>query len=387
LGNRRNRTISGKKLIVGASSFIVGLATIVATVYAYRAYTNQSTSDVAVVGFEVTNHSQVPYVAREPSGAIFGTGKEEAAGAAITLRNSGQVPALLTKVKVEVLDLLSMEGCWGAGGVETTAEYDIRVPDDIASRAPPRYVEKQISFQVEGQKVDQLAITIGPSIEYDGRWPNIYVVDIWLVEHSGEEIGAGRAVLMDAGYSDAILEYASAPETHFGDSVPRCISNNVVLLDRALGMVSKERQSAEAVSLRDKLKALGYGSNISPPSAEARPVAGEESVNSWILQLSSVPISRSSDEIERARADTEQKLGLPVRVLDSSDFASLNPGFWVLYHPGNYPNGIQALDACAAGGSELDGQCVGRYLSHNAADRALTCYPSSPSGRQSHCTK
>lgn len=101
-------------------------------------------------------------------------------------------------------------------------------------------------------------------------------------------------------------------------------------------MVSRERQSDEAIALRDKLKSLGYGSNVRSHSAEVKPVAGDDSVNSWILQLSSLPLSLSSDEVERARADAEQKLNLPVRVLNSSDFASLNPGFWVLYHPGNY---------------------------------------------------
>lgn len=381
------RTTSTKKVIFGISSFIVGIATILATVYGYRAYLNQSTSDVSVVGVVVANQNEVSYIAREPSGGIFEAGKRPAAGAAITLRNSGQVPALLAKVKVEVLNLLSMEGCWGAGGVETTAEYDIRVPNDIASLAPPRYVEKQINFQVEGQKIDQLAITIGPTIEYDGRWPSIYVVDIWLVEQSRDEISAGRAVLMDTGYSDAILEYASSPENHFGDSVPSCISNNVILLDRALGMVSKERQSAEAIALRDKLKSLGYGSNVRSPSAEVKPVAGDESANSWILQLSSLPLSLSSDEVERARADVEQKLDLPVRVLNSSAFASLNPGFWVLYNSGEYSNGTQALAACTAGAPTFEGQCVGRYLSHDAGDRAFVCYPSSTAGRQSRCTR
>ncbi|MGH3984714.1 MAG: hypothetical protein ACRDST_19025 [Pseudonocardiaceae bacterium] len=213
------RKSSVKKVALGVSSFIVGAATVAATIYGYRAYVNQSTFDVSVVRLVVTNQNNVAYIAREPSGDISEAGEREAAGAAITLRNSGQVPPLLTKVKVEVLNLLSMEGCWGAGGVETTAEYDIRVPDNIASEAQSLYVEKQINFQVEGQKIDQLAIAIGPTIEYDGRWPSIYVVDIWLVEQSGEEIAAGRAVLMDTGYSDAIVEYASSPEDHFGDNV------------------------------------------------------------------------------------------------------------------------------------------------------------------------
>ena len=118
-----------------------------ATAYGYQAYVNQSTSDVSVVGVAAANQNGVPYIAREPSGDIFEAGKRPAVGAAITLRNSGQVPALLTKVKVEVLNLLSMEGYWGAGGVETTAEYDIRVPNDIASLTQPLYVEKQINFQ------------------------------------------------------------------------------------------------------------------------------------------------------------------------------------------------------------------------------------------------
>lgn len=261
--NPIRRTTSGKKIVLGISSFMAGAATIVATIYGYQAYVNQSTFDVSVVGFAVTNQNEIRYTYTGPEGEE-GTKQRAAVGAEITLRNSGQVAAFLTKVKVEVLDLRSLKGCFGGGPTKTTAEYDIQVPNDIMSQAPPRYVEKHISFQVEGQTIDRLAISIGPNIADEGRCPNIYVVDIWLVEQSGEEIGAGRAVLMDAGYSDAILKDASSGGGYYG----RCLSTNVVLLDRALSMVPEDRRSTEIVDLRDNLKALGYGNNIKSPAGD-----------------------------------------------------------------------------------------------------------------------
>lgn len=142
------------------------------------------------------------------------------------------------------------------------------------------------------------------------------------------------------------------------------------------------------MTLRDELKAVNLDGAISesPPSLPAEPAAGEDSVNTWILQLTSLPRSLGSDEVAKARVGAERELSLPVRVLDSSNFASLNPGFWLLYHPGNYSNGAQALEACAVHGLASEERCIGRYLSHDDNDRTLACFPSS-SGRVSRCNK
>ena len=69
-------------------------------------------------------------------------------------------------------------------------------------------------------------------------------------------------------------------------------------------------------------------------------------------------------------------------VLDSSQYASLRPGYWVIYYQGNFTNGVQALNFCAAHGLSTRNQCIGRYLSHDAAYIAYQCYPPAynPSG-------
>lgn len=368
--------------VLAAVGVVVG---VLGVVFAYIGYQILATADAEVVAFEAITKDGVVAESRSPVGEVSSE-RIKAAAAVITLRNSGQQPALLTKVKVEIIDLFPMAGCWGAGGVETTAEYDVRVPDDIISRDPPRYVETPVKFQVEGQKIDQLAITIGPEIVYEGHWPNIYFVEIWLVDESGAEIAAGRAVLMEGGYADAIKDFAASSREE--QSTVGCIAANLKLLDRALALVPRDRQSPEAATLRDELTALNLhgASNISISPQPVAPVAGEDSVNTWILQLTSFPRSLDSREVERARVDMERELGFPVKVLDSSNFASLNPGFWFLYHPGGYSDGSQALGACAANGLTSEERCVGRYLSHDARDRALICFPAS-SGKISRCNK
>jgi hypothetical protein len=63
------------------------------------------------------------------------------------------------------------------------------------------------------------------------------------------------------------------------------------------------------------------------------------------------------------------------RVLNSSQFASLRPGYWVIYYAAAFADGTQALGYCAEHGRATSTQCIGRYLSHDAADYRYQCYP------------
>jgi len=69
-------------------------------------------------------------------------------------------------------------------------------------------------------------------------------------------------------------------------------------------------------------------------------------------------------------------------VLNSSDYASLVAGFWVIYYRANFTNGQEAVAFCAAHGFTTARECIGRYLSHSAADKGYQCRPpaASPSG-------
>ena len=45
------------------------------------------------------------------------------------------------------------------------------------------------------------------------------------------------------------------------------------------------------------------------------------------------------------------RLQIPsAQVPDSSQYASLNPGYWVVYYAASFTHGTQALDYCAAHG-------------------------------------
>jgi hypothetical protein len=103
----------------------------------------------------------------------------------------------------------------------------------------------------------------------------------------------------------------------------------------------------------------------------------EASADSWIVQLASIEQTTSLSEVERRRSAAEARLDRPVYVLDSSDFASLRPGYFVLYNPGPYLDGAVALAVCTDAGLP-DDDCFGRYLSHDIADRPYACHqPSS----------
>jgi len=108
------------------------------------------------------------------------------------------------------------------------------------------------------------------------------------------------------------------------------------------------------------------------PAASSAPAGGPENV--WIAQLASVQFSDGTARLDAVLANI--RLDIPqAQVLISSDYASLNPGFWVVYYQGSFSNGVQALAYCAAHGRSTRNQCIGRFLSHNFADHGYQCYP------------
>jgi serine/threonine-protein kinase len=96
--------------------------------------------------------------------------------------------------------------------------------------------------------------------------------------------------------------------------------------------------------------------------------------NIWIAQLASVAVTQGTARLDSVLARIQ--LDIPgAQVLSSSDYASLRPGYWVVYYPGPFSNGTQALAYCAAHGRTTSNLCIGRFLSHNSADYYYRCYP------------
>ncbi|MDJ0343468.1 serine/threonine-protein kinase [Streptomyces sp. H10-C2] len=122
-----------------------------------------------------------------------------------------------------------------------------------------------------------------------------------------------------------------------------------------------------------------------PTSVPSAPV-GESSADSWIAQLSSVVISDGTGARDRELAAVRQQIP-DARLLRSDDFASLRPGYWVVYTPGPFADGRAALALCASAGRTSDNQCDGRYLSHHAPDIVLICRHGASGGNAGRCTK
>lgn len=111
----------------------------------------------------------------------------------------------------------------------------------------------------------------------------------------------------------------------------------------------------------------------------AAPIGTLQSSGMWIAQLASIRVTAGSAQLQQAL--DEIKTEIPgAQYLDSSNFASLNPGYWVIYYNGSFSNGNQALSYCADHGQTTRDQCIGRFLSNSVGDKSFICLP--PAGSQ-----
>ncbi|MDI3389732.1 serine/threonine-protein kinase [Streptomyces sp. B-S-A8] len=106
---------------------------------------------------------------------------------------------------------------------------------------------------------------------------------------------------------------------------------------------------------------------------------------SWVAQLFSEPVSTGTAARDRRVAKIRETVP-NARFVRSDNYASLRPGYWVIYAPGPFSSGRAALRHCAALGRTTPKTCVGRYLSRDRADFPLQCRPpaANPTGR---CTR
>ncbi|MGW0818781.1 serine/threonine-protein kinase [Streptomyces viridiviolaceus] len=116
----------------------------------------------------------------------------------------------------------------------------------------------------------------------------------------------------------------------------------------------------------------------SPTTPSNAPAGGGR----WIGQLYSEPVSSGTGARDRRLALIRETVP-EADYLRSDDYASLRPGFWVIYAPGPFGDGHEVLDFCAERGRTTANTCIGRYLSRDPADFAIQCRPpaAQPTGR------
>ncbi|MFE1796588.1 serine/threonine-protein kinase [Streptomyces sp. NPDC059517] len=115
----------------------------------------------------------------------------------------------------------------------------------------------------------------------------------------------------------------------------------------------------------------------STPTPTPKPSAEQSSPASggrWIAQLFSEPVGSGTAARDR-RLDAVRKSVPEAVYLRSDDYASLRPGYWVVYAPGPFTDGREALAFCEERGRTSPTTCVGRYVSTSADDYKLQCRP------------
>ncbi|MFC7309162.1 serine/threonine-protein kinase [Streptomyces monticola] len=126
----------------------------------------------------------------------------------------------------------------------------------------------------------------------------------------------------------------------------------------------------------------------SPPTTSAPPQDPTPlpAAGRWVAQLASVPKSAGTGARDRQLAALRAKGADNATYLESGAYDALKPGYWMLYSPG-FANGEEAVSYCQGIGLTTKNQCVGRYVSDNAADRAYICAPTATGTTTGRCTR
>ncbi|WP_371663245.1 serine/threonine-protein kinase [Streptomyces sp. NBC_00280] len=132
---------------------------------------------------------------------------------------------------------------------------------------------------------------------------------------------------------------------------------------------------------RDDESSPPTATRTSPNPSTASPATADR----WIAQLHSEPVSSGTAARDAQLAKVRESVPEAVYVR-SDKYASLRPGYWVIYAPGPFADGHAALAFCSERGLTTPNTCLGRYLSDDDADFDDQCRPpaANPTGR---CTR
>ncbi len=122
----------------------------------------------------------------------------------ITLRNSGSSPALIVNAVFSFTRATQLDSCpGGAGALESSAEYDVKVPTaKPVSAYNPLY--RDMRFIVNADSIDRFRISVGPDRYSSAEWPWIYEFNLSLVEDDGQKLSLGPMTIL--GFSQPAKE-------------------------------------------------------------------------------------------------------------------------------------------------------------------------------------
>jgi hypothetical protein len=114
----------------------------------------------------------------------------------------------------------------------------------------------------------------------------------------------------------------------------------------AVAATDGSESSAEVVTATGGFATLPGTSTLPSPSSGGRPGAVEWPIgeDGWTIALASLPQTEGRKAANRRAADARKKGLSPVGILDSSRYASLHPGYWIVF-TGIYASAVEATSA------------------------------------------
>jgi hypothetical protein len=111
----------------------------------------------------------------------------------ITLRNTGDAPALIVKAVFSFTRTTELDSCaGGAGAGVSTAQYDVKV---LAAKpvtvSHPFTLYRDMRFVINANSIDRFRISVGPDRYSSVSWPWIYEFNLSLVEDDGQRLDLG----------------------------------------------------------------------------------------------------------------------------------------------------------------------------------------------------
>jgi peptidoglycan hydrolase-like protein with peptidoglycan-binding domain len=350
-------------------------------------------ADLTVVGLDLSSTAPLKRETRRPGDPKVAVEQVDADAAKIVFRNRGEQAARVVKLTVHVSKVWAPAACDGAGQASTSVGYDFALPPAIDKQRFPMTMSKALDRTMAVGVTDTLSVTIGePGLGGTG-WAWATSASVALQLDDGRTATTGEFVLMNSTEIDHTVALAKAdlpnPRAPRTDRV-RCVQNNMAQL--ASAAVAPGVHSPSIRTLLDRLTRLGYTAlSSSAPggnsgSAPAPPAKNQPPVDAWVAILGSLPDTTSPEQLQAATDALQSRLGVSVESARSGDYASLAPGYRVLFHDGGFSDGHGALRFCSEHGISSDNECAGRFLSHNKADYRLNCHFSDPAGA-ARCTR